>query len=107
MAVVVEIDNARSPADVARLDADAGADGDVVEVALAVVPVEDVRVVGEMRLEDVEVAVEVVVADADAHARLLHAIFAQRHAALERLLRGTCRRADCGTASSGVESQAT
>ena len=63
-AVVVEIDDAGAPADVARLDADARADRDVVEVALAVVAIEHVGVVGEVRLEDVEVAVEIVVADA-------------------------------------------
>ena len=58
----------------------------VVEVPLSVVAVEDVRVVGEVGLEDVDVAVEIVVADAQAHARLFHAVLAQRHAALERFL---------------------
>ena len=49
----------------------------------AIVAIEHVRVVGEVRLEDVEVAVEIVVADADAHAGLFDAVFAERDAALE------------------------
>ena len=54
------------------------------KIALAVVAIQHVGVVGEMRLEDVEVAVEIVVADGDAHAGLLHPVLAQRDAALER-----------------------
>ncbi len=61
--VVVQIDDARAPADEPRLHADARADREIVEVALAVVAVQDVGVVGEMRLEDIEVAVEIVIAD--------------------------------------------
>ena len=37
----------------------------------AVVVIEAVRIIGEVRLEEIEMAVEIVVADADAHARLL------------------------------------
>ena len=59
---------------------------DVAEVALAVVAVEDVGVAAEMGFENVQVAVGVEVADADAHARLLLAVLAERDAALEALL---------------------
>ena len=105
-AVVVEIDHARAPADIARLDANAGADRHVVEVALAVVAIEHIRIVGKMGLEDVEIAVEVVVADADAHAGLLQAVFAERGAALEAFLRNV---PSCWLRNRqlGVESQAT
>ena len=52
----------------------------------AVVVIEHVGVVGEVRLEDIETAIEVVVANGDAHARLLQSVFAQGGAALEPLL---------------------
>ena len=85
-AVVVQIDDARPPSHVSCLDAKSGADRDVVEVAVAVVPIQHVGVVGEVGLENIEVPVEIVVADRDAHARLLESVFAQRDAALEPLL---------------------
>ena len=68
MAVVVEVDEAGSPADEATVDGESCLVGDVVEVALAVIAIESRGLVVEMRAHDVEVAVEVVVADADAHA---------------------------------------
>jgi hypothetical protein len=39
-----------------------------------------------MGLEDVEMTVEIVVADGDAHAGLFHPVLAQRDAAFERFL---------------------
>src|SRR5215831_21179726 len=68
IAVVIEVGHAGAPAHVAGLDADAGRQGDVVEVSFAIAAVKDARVVGEVGLEYVEVAVEIVVADAEAHA---------------------------------------
>ena len=62
------------------------ADREIVEVALAVVAIQHVRVVSEMGLEDVEVAVEIVVADCHSHAGLLDAVLAERDAAFERFL---------------------
>ena len=85
-AVVVEIDHPGAPADIAGLDADPGLDRHVVEEALAVAAIEAAGVVREVRLEQIDAAVEVVVvAGGDAHARLLQAVLAERHAALERL----------------------
>ena len=49
--------------------------------AFAVVAIEAVGVFGEMRLEKIDVAVEIVVADADAHAGLLLSVIAERDAA--------------------------
>ena len=63
VAVVVEVRDADAPADVARLDAEPGREGDVAEIALAVVDVQRRRVVGEVGLEDIEIAVQLEVAD--------------------------------------------
>ena len=86
MAVVVEVDDPGAPADVARLHAEPRRPRHVVEVPLAVVVVEAVGVVGEMRLEEVEVPVEVVVADPHPHPRLLRAVLAERDAPQDALL---------------------
>ena len=85
-AVVVEIDDAGAPPYIASFDAQAGADGDVVEVPFPVVAVEDIGIVGEVRFEDVEVSVEVVVADAHTHAGLFQPVFAERHPSFQTLL---------------------
>src|SRR5439155_14848094 len=84
--VVVQIDDARSPADESRLYADASANGEIIEVAFAIVAVQDVGVGGEMGFENIQVAVEIVVTNGDTHARLLHAVLAERDATFERLL---------------------
>src|SRR6185437_254511 len=74
VAVVVEVLHARAPADVARLDAEAAVGGHVLEGAFAVVVIEDVRVVGEVRFENIERAVKIVIADSKSHAGLFHAV---------------------------------
>src|ERR1039457_1009977 len=71
------------PTDEGRLHGKTCADGGVFETALAVIPVQNVSVVGEVRLEDIQVAVQVIIADSHAHAGLLHAILVQGHAALQ------------------------
>ena len=73
---------------------------EVVEVALAVVAVQHVRVVGEVRLEDVEIAVEIVVPDARCPCRPAPARLRSARRRARAPPRGTCRRAGCGTASS-------
>ncbi len=83
VAVVVEIVDARAPAYVAGFDAEAGGVGDVLEIAFSVVAVEHGSVIGEVRFQDVDRAIEVIVADADAHAGLLHAVLVQGNAGFE------------------------
>ena len=53
---------------------------------VAVVVIEAARIIGEVRLEEIEVTVEIVVADADAHAGLLGAVIAERDAPHDALL---------------------
>ena len=76
-AVVVEIRNGRSPADIAILDSEARPQGRVVKVALTVIAVEDFRIASEVRLENVEESVAVEVADAKTHACLFASILAR------------------------------
>src|ERR1041384_6113127 len=40
-----------------------------------------------MGLDDIEIAVQIEIADRDPHARLLHSVVAERHATLDALLR--------------------
>src|SRR4051812_39026875 len=75
-AVVVAVDEAASPGDVAVVDADAGGEGHVGEGSVAVVVVEVAGIVGKVGFEDVEVAIAVVIAYGDAHAGLLVAVVA-------------------------------
>ena len=73
-AVVVHVEEADAPAEVAGVDAEAGEVGVVVEVEVAEVVVEGVGVSGEVGLDDVEEAVAVEVSDGDAHACLGFAV---------------------------------
>src|SRR5579883_864428 len=82
-AVVIQVHNAGAPADEPRLDAQPGAARHIQKHALAVVAVEHGQIVLEVGLENVEVTVGVVVADAQPHARLQFAVLAQRDAAFE------------------------
>ena len=69
-AVVVHVEEADAPAEVAGVDADAGEVGAVVEVEAAEVLIEGGGVSGEVGLDDVEEAVAVEVSDGHAHAGL-------------------------------------
>src|SRR5579863_9720693 len=69
-AIVVEIDDTRSPAHVSGLHAEADASCDDVEVPAPVIYVEIVGIVPKMGLEEIEAAVEVPIADTDTHPRL-------------------------------------
>src|SRR5215470_16294446 len=86
IAIVVEIDYPRPPADIARFHPNSRGASDIIEIRGAVVVVKDVGVVGEMSLEEIKVTVKIVVAHAHAHARLFSAIVAQRDAALHAFL---------------------
>src|SRR5258708_36670141 len=80
-AIVIEIDDARAPADPASFNAQVRGPSSVLEICFTVVVIEDVSVIGEVGLEQIEVAIKIVIADSDAHARLLHAAFAASAAA--------------------------
>ena len=73
-AVVVDVQEGRSPPEVLGVDGKSGGNGLVDEHLHALVQVEGVRVVREVGLEDVKVPVEVEVACRHAHARLLLAV---------------------------------
>ena len=81
-AAVVQIRQARPPAHVAGLDPDPRAQRHVVEVPFPVIAVQHVGVIGKVRLEQVQAAAAVVVADRHAHAGLLGAVLADSAAAL-------------------------
>src|SRR5580692_8595865 len=75
-AIVIIIDKSAAPGDVLVIDSDAGGEGYVVESAVSVVAVEVAGIVGEIRLEDIEPAIAVVVGNGHAHPCLLVAVFA-------------------------------
>ena len=51
--------------------------------------VKPVGVIGEMRLENVEMAVEIIIADPNAHTRLFHSIFTECNPAQHAFFRKT------------------
>src|ERR1700736_5245322 len=69
-AVVVHVEEADTPPEKTGIDAQARQVSVVVEVAIAEVEVNGVGVTGEVRFDDVQQAIAVVVADGDAHACL-------------------------------------
>src|SRR2546428_6150834 len=70
MAVIIEIDDAGAPTHETRLHAQAACDRHVLEKILPLIAVEDAGVIGEMRLENIEIAIQVEVARAHSHAGL-------------------------------------
>src|SRR5437879_5181891 len=68
--VVVHVEETDTPAEKPSIDAQAGKVGVVIEVAVAEVEVDRIGVTGEIRFDDVQQAIAVVVADGDAHACL-------------------------------------
>src|SRR6185437_7956872 len=79
-AIVVDVDEHGAPAEFVGVDAETGRIGYVVEGAVTVGVVEGGGVVGEIGLEDVQVAVAVVVGDRGAHAGLLAPILIEGNA---------------------------
>src|SRR5205823_4142382 len=75
--VIVEVHDASSPAYVSCFNPETRGPRGILKVPLPVVAIKDVGVVRKMRLEQIEVSVQVIIADANPHARLLHAIVAQ------------------------------
>ena len=72
-----------APLDVAVLHREPCGGGYVFEHSFAKAAIERRDVIGEMRLDDVEVPVGVEIGDRQAHARLRHAVLAERGAALK------------------------
>src|SRR5262245_29653398 len=75
-AVEIEIEEADTPAEPARVEADAAREGAVLAQAVAAVRVERRRVAGEIGLEDVDRAVAIVVAEREPHPGLRLAVLA-------------------------------
>src|SRR5207244_5536479 len=84
-AVIVQIHNSRAPADVSGFNSQASANGHIVKIALAVIAVKNISIVGEIGLEDIQVAVQVIVANPNSHACLLHAVLTKSNPALKGL----------------------
>ncbi len=74
------------PAHIACLDAQAGAQRHIAKGAFPIVHVDDGCVLGEVSLDDIEAPLHAEIADAKAHAGLLHPIFTQGHSAVDALL---------------------
>src|SRR5205823_6231556 len=85
IAIVIQIHNPGAPADVASLDSQPRGCCLVNEVSLSVVAVENVPVIGKMRLEDIEVPVQIVVTHSNAHAGLRHPVVVQGNATQDAL----------------------
>src|ERR1700676_2429584 len=75
--VVIEINYPGTPACKACLHPDLRGTSHLVEIRLPVIPIKTASVADKMRLEQVEMSVEVIVSDPDAHSRLFHSIFTQ------------------------------
>src|SRR5438034_4419816 len=80
IAVVIQINNPRAPTHVTRLDPQARGRGGVLKVRLSIVTIKNVPIIGEVRLEDIEVPIQIIIAHCDAHARLRQAVVVQGHA---------------------------
>src|SRR5258708_38627733 len=76
-AVVVKIQKHRAPTQVLRVESETGGVGDVIERAVAVVAVDRCSVVGRISLENVELALAIVIPDRWAHAGLRAAVFSE------------------------------
>src|SRR5258706_3363970 len=76
-AIVIEVEKAAAPAQKLRVCAQACCEGCILEVAATEVVVERRRIAGEVRLYEVEIAIEIVVGGGDAHAGLGLAIWTE------------------------------
>ena len=93
-AVVVEVEEVHAKADVLPVDAEAGPEARDLERTRTVVPVQRGDLLGEVRADDVEPTVGVVVSYTDAHASERDAGFVERASRPGPPSRGTSRR-DC------------
>src|SRR5258708_24744143 len=83
-AIVIEVEESATPAQKLRVRAQACCEGRLLEVAATEVAVERGRVAGEVRLDQVEIAIEIVVGGGDAHTSLGLAIRTERTTCLDR-----------------------
>src|SRR5215471_15676064 len=74
--VIVIVYESAAPRDILIVDADAGSKRHITKSPVAIVVVKIARVVGEIRLEDIEPAVAIVIRNAYSHSCLLMAILA-------------------------------
>src|SRR5882724_4462113 len=83
--VVVQVNNAGAPTNVARLNSEARGCGRVLKVSLSIVAIKNVPVIGKVGFENIEVATEIVITHSNAHARLFLAIVAHGNATQDPL----------------------
>ena len=83
-AVVVEIKKSASPSQELRVRAQSGCERRVFEGCVAQIVIERGRVAREIRLHQVQIAVEIVISRGDSHPSLRFAVWTQRTACLER-----------------------
>src|SRR5439155_21083547 len=69
-AVIIHVKKSAAPTQIARIQSQAAFEGAVFEISVATIAVQRMRVAGEIGLEDVEVAVAVVIGGGDSHAGL-------------------------------------
>src|SRR5579884_689394 len=86
-AVVIEIFDADAPTYKPGFDGKTGAQSFIFEFSFAIVDVDGGCIGGKVRFYDIQAATQQEIADTDAHAGLLHSVFAERDAALHALLR--------------------
>src|ERR1022692_2790021 len=85
-AIVIEVDDASAPTGEANFDAEFCLQSLIVEIAGAIVLVQHLCIFGKVGLENIQMAVQIVVADTDSHARLFLSFIAQGYATLYALL---------------------
>ena len=85
-AIVIQIHHAGAPADVSGFDSEPCAQRGYFKVARSIVDVEFVCVFGEVRFEEIEIAIEIEIADSHAHPCLHLAILGKGDAAFERIV---------------------
>src|ERR1017187_5092994 len=85
-AIVIEVDDASAPTGEENFDAEFCLQSLIVEIAGAIVLVQHLCIFGKVGLENIQMAVQIVVADTDSHPRLFLSFIAQGYATLYALL---------------------
>src|SRR5712671_7102068 len=87
--VIIEIEKHGAPAKILRVQAESGPISDIVKGAVAVVAIQRCGVVGKICLEDIELAVSIVIGHRGAHAGLRAPVFIECGAGSDRYV-GEC-----------------